>query len=174
MNGPIQCPLHHPQGGGGASWSMSESSTGEAGGRAARAEAAPRAHDAHKAMGADVAASPHLPRLDCRAGEGLASLLSGSGSGRGLATPVGSLSRFHDPKAWVPLDVQKKWDRLAPHASFLIAPIALRCFHPEGCPPAFAVVADPNFSSLPKIRSSLRTTTMTRTSESLKAESACG
>ncbi|MEA2235100.1 MAG: hypothetical protein QOD83_4916 [Solirubrobacteraceae bacterium] len=39
--------------------------------------------------------APTCPRSECRAGEGLASFLGGSGSGRGLATSVGSQS---DPR----------------------------------------------------------------------------
>jgi hypothetical protein len=137
---------------------------------------------------------PLVPGPNCRAGEGLASFPSGlnsigasslgvRGSGRGLATPVGSqravfrrtwhlpVLRFLRPKPPVPQVRRRKWDRLAPHASSSMALPSLPWLAIRRSPPASAVVAFPNFLPLREVRSSSRSLIVTRLPESRQAES---
>jgi len=153
-----------------------------------------RAHPKNK-MGADVAIGPHLSRVRTAAPVRAwrlsravlnsigASSLGVRGSGRGLATPVGSLRavfrrtwhlpvlRFLRPKPPVPLVLRRKWDRLAPHTSSSKFLPSLRWLSIRRSLPASAVVAFPNFLPLREVRPSSRSLILTRTSESHQAES---
>ena len=100
---------------------------------------------------------PLVPGPNCRAGEGLASFLGGSnaigasssgvrGSGRGLATSVGSLRMIarrtcrssvcgsFGRSLRFRMISRRKWDRLAPHASSSID----RSIAPVACDPKIA------------------------------------
>jgi hypothetical protein len=137
---------------------------------------------------------PLVPGPNCRAGEGLASFLGGSnafgasssgirGSGRGLATPVGSLRASAGRTRHLPvcgsfgrsfrfrMDLRRNWDRLAPHASSSKILPSLPWLAIRRSPPASAVVAFPSFLPLREVRSSSRRATMTRHPESRQVES---
>ena len=99
---------------------------------------------------------------------------SGSPSGR---TPTVSLSRPVSPKAPVPLDLRRNWDRPKPHTSPSKTHPLLRWLASRRTPPASAVAADRNFLPSPEVRPSPRNLTMPGESDSRKGksrDSACG